>query len=179
MKTISKFFVSGSFAILLFLTFFALQSRAMPTFARRLGLDCAFCHTVVPKLNRTGYEFRLAGYRLPEEIGKEDKPAKLDDFFGARLQEQFRYKKHTDVIKTKNSSSSPLEFYEATLYPSGNGRLIFQTTAATGSPFFLWNLDEAAAEVAYYFGKSGTAGSARISNGILWKRDGPGTAEPA
>jgi hypothetical protein len=37
-------------------------------------------------IEQTGYEFRLAGYRLPDEIGKKEADFKLGDFFTARLQ---------------------------------------------------------------------------------------------
>ena len=43
---------------------------AMPMFARKYNVDCLTCHTAIPALNETGYKFRAAGYRMPEEIGK-------------------------------------------------------------------------------------------------------------
>lgn len=218
---------------------FSTESQAMPNFARKYGADCSMCHTVIPKLNKLGYEFRLAGYRLPSEIGKEEKPFNLGDFFTARFQEQFKYQNHSDAKPGKDFTSSQLEFFEFTMYPLtgswgkyfasigefsmtpddvfevenayvrgvygddngwfqarvgimhpwegfgasdrpiGNTRPLFQKVAAIGSPFFLWNLDESALEAGYHFAKSGTTISARISNGILWKEDGSGTAEPA
>jgi hypothetical protein len=44
-------------------------AQAMPNFARQYGVSCSFCHTVIPRLNRVGYEFRRAGWRAPSEIG--------------------------------------------------------------------------------------------------------------
>ena len=38
---------------------------AIPYFARKFDTGCATCHTVVPKLNQTGLDFRERGYRLP------------------------------------------------------------------------------------------------------------------
>ena len=35
---------------------------ALPSFARREGVSCVTCHSMVPRLNRTGYEYRNAGY---------------------------------------------------------------------------------------------------------------------
>jgi hypothetical protein len=96
---------------------FASDSQAMPNFARKYGADCTMCHTNVPKLNRIGYEFRGAGYRLPSEIGKDEKPFNLGDFFGARIQEQYTWQDHNDKTASKDYTSSHLEFYEATLYP--------------------------------------------------------------
>src|SRR5262249_35800464 len=61
---------------------------AMPLFARRLGVPCSTCHTSPPRLNETGYKFRAAGYRMPEEVGKggENKPFNFFDYNGVRLQ---------------------------------------------------------------------------------------------
>lgn len=215
--------------------------HAMPNFARKYGADCTMCHTHVPRLNRTGYEFRLAGYRLPSEIGKkEEKAFNLGDFFAARFQEQYRYtKRRSDVIAGNNVTTSNLEFFEFTMYPLtgswaenfasigefsmapgevfevenayvrgvwgnqngwfqtragvmhpwegfqasdrpiGTTRPLFQRSQATGSPFILWALDESAAEIGYHLARSGTSIAARVSNGILWKEDGSGSAEPA
>ncbi|MGC8654477.1 MAG: hypothetical protein ACP5US_10865 [Candidatus Kryptoniota bacterium] len=44
----------------------------MPNFARRYNMECTACHTVIPRLNEFGYQFRAAGYRMPEEIGKTE-----------------------------------------------------------------------------------------------------------
>ncbi|MFQ5848377.1 MAG: hypothetical protein ACE5IQ_11995 [Candidatus Methylomirabilales bacterium] len=218
---------------------FSKESQAMPNFARKYGADCSMCHTAVPKLNSLGYEFRLAGYRLPSGIGEAEEAFKLGDFFAARLQEQFTYKHHNDAAPGKDFNSNQLEFKEFTIYPltgawgkyfaslgefsmspddvfeienafvrgvyggetgwaqarigvmhpwEGFGasdrpislsRPLFQKVPAVGSPFFLWNLDEVAAEVGYHFAKTETTVAARVSNGILWKEDGSGKAEPA
>ncbi|HEY6012119.1 MAG TPA: hypothetical protein VIX18_11685, partial [Nitrospirota bacterium] len=215
------------------------DSQAMPNFARKYNADCTMCHTQIPKLNRLGYEFRLAGYRLPSELGKDEKPFNLGDFFVARIQENWTYKKHNDVSPGKDTTSDQLQFFEFTMYPLtgswgrnfgsitefsmtpddvfevenayvrgafgdekgwfqarlgimhpwegfgasdrpiGNTRPLFQKRTATGSPFFLWNLDESALEAGYHLAKSGTSIAARVSNGIMWKGDGSGAAEPA
>ncbi len=41
------------------------EAGAIPYFARRHGVACSRCHTVVPKLNPTGLDFRARGYVLP------------------------------------------------------------------------------------------------------------------
>ncbi|HEY6097091.1 MAG TPA: hypothetical protein VIU83_03470, partial [Candidatus Deferrimicrobium sp.] len=43
--------------------FLSTDSLAMPNFARKYNATCDMCHTVIPKLTKVGYEFRLAGYR--------------------------------------------------------------------------------------------------------------------
>jgi len=74
----------------------------------------------------------------------------------------------------------PWEGFGASDRPLSISRPLFQKqTAKPGSPFFLWNLDEMAAEVGYHSAKTGTSVSGRIGNGIIWKEDGSGAAEPA
>ncbi len=235
-----------SAAVVLYLGCFFLPNvgYSMPNFARKYDKNCSMCHTQVPKLNRTGFEFRLAGYRLPDEIGQKEEEFNLADFFAARIQMQDLNKSHDDVNPAKNSSSNQLTFYEATLYPltgswggnfgslvelsmapgetfeienayvrgvwgnakdgwfsgkvgvmhpwegfgasdrvMGNIRPLFQKQASIGSPFYLWNVDEMAVEGGYYWPRTGTNLSARISNGVIWKPDSGGAfsdhADPA
>src|SRR5574337_253052 len=217
---------------------FTPDTQAMPNFARKYDADCVMCHAQIPRLNRVGYEFRLAGYRLPAEIGKDEKPFSLGDFFAARFQQQYRVQQTKPAAGVKTSANQ-LEFFEFTFYPLtgswgkyfasigefsmapddvleienayvrgvygndkgwlqvrvgvmhpwegfgasdrpiGTVRPLFQRQRAVGSPFILWNLDEEAAEIGYHLGSTGTSISGRISNGILWKGDASGVAEPA
>lgn len=240
-----KLLWSAVWAISSMLLLMATDSNAMPNFARKYGAPCVMCHTQVPKLNRTGYEFRLAGYRMPDEIGKKDEKFNLGDFFAARIQAQEEVKSSTTANTGASASSNQLTFFEATLYPLtgswggnfgslvelsmapgegfevenafvrgvwgdaktgwftgrigimhpqeglgasdrplGNNRPLFQKQPANpGSPFYLWNVDEMAAEAGYYWPKTGTNLSARISNGVIWKTDSSGKitdhADPA
>lgn len=236
---------SAAWAISPMLLLMATTSNAMPNFARKYETNCGMCHTQVPKLNRTGYEFRLAGYRLPDEIGKADEKFNFGDFFAARIQAQENATSSTSAKTGASTSSNQLTFYEATLYPLtgswgrnfgslvelsmapgegfevenayvrgvwgdaktgwftgkvgvmhpqegfgasdrplGNNRPLFQKQPANpGSPFYLWNVDEMALEAGYYWPKTGTNLSARISNGVIWKTDSSGKitdhADPA
>jgi len=43
-------------------------AHAVPAFARKYNVDCTYCHTAWPQLNRTGYIFRRLGYRMPWEV---------------------------------------------------------------------------------------------------------------
>lgn len=45
------------------------QAQALPIFARRYDFECSQCHTIAPQLNRFGWEFQEAGYRIPGDIG--------------------------------------------------------------------------------------------------------------
>ncbi len=43
-------------------------AHAVPAFARKYNVDCTYCHTAWPQLNRTGIIFRYLGYRMPYEV---------------------------------------------------------------------------------------------------------------
>lgn len=48
-----------------------LKVEAHPGWARKYNAKCTLCHTTYPRLNRTGYEFKRLGYRLPQEVEAE------------------------------------------------------------------------------------------------------------
>lgn len=234
-----KKMIIGAIAFLVVVFSTPNKGQAMPPFARKYGVGCIMCHTQVPKLNKAGYEFRLAGYRMPGEIGMDEKPFNMGDLFAARIQTQYINKVHNDVAAGKDTTTSSLEAYEVTLYPLtgswgkyfgslseismapadvfeienafvrgvygnedgwfqaragilhpwegfgasdrpiGNVRPLFQKTSAVGSPFYLWNLDEAAVEAGYHYVKSGTSVAARVSNGVVWNDGAPNKVDPA
>jgi mono/diheme cytochrome c family protein len=47
--------------------------EAMPAWSRKYNAKCTLCHTTYPRLNRTGYEFKRLGYRLPKEVEAKGK----------------------------------------------------------------------------------------------------------
>ena len=51
-------------------------SNAIPAFARKYHTTCARCHSVVPRLNIYGWNFKLRGFHVPgdEELGKVPMP---------------------------------------------------------------------------------------------------------
>lgn len=56
-------------------------AEAIPAWARKYELTCTECHTAWPKLNSYGREFKMAGYRIPDEQKAiEDYNTVLDDF---------------------------------------------------------------------------------------------------
>src|SRR5215471_18254476 len=72
------------------------STKAMPMFARKYGVPCSTCHTTAPRLNETGYRFRAAGFRMPEELGrKSEETFDIFDYLSTRV--QFR----TGVSRTK------------------------------------------------------------------------------
>src|SRR6266542_2423918 len=103
--------------------------RLIPAFARKLNVSCDYCHPTIPRLNGTGYKFRAAGFRAPEDIGHESTAKfELGNYFSARVQSRF------DVQVTNQPHGAPVansvagkpgartttiapSFMEATLYP--------------------------------------------------------------
>ncbi len=64
-------------------------ASAMPQFARKYKMPCSGCHDALayPRLNDVGYKFRRAGFRMPENIGKEElSDFTMADYFSARAQ---------------------------------------------------------------------------------------------
>ncbi len=57
-------------AVFMFLSlslFVPAVSEAVPMFAREVGRDCTYCHTILPKLNERGRIYRANGYRFSAE----------------------------------------------------------------------------------------------------------------
>ena len=116
-------------AALLLVALGSMKVSSMPMFARKLGVPCETCHTTIPRLNQTGYKFRAAGFRFPEQIGKaEDKKFELGDFFSARIQARY----DTQVTNQPNGAgvanviggipgprtrTNAFSYMETTLYP--------------------------------------------------------------
>ena len=101
----------------------------MPLWARRFNVSCNHCHTTIPRLNGTGYKFRAAGFRMPEDIGTESTGKyELGDFFSARIQSRFDMQVTNQpngaavanvvggIPGARTTTVAP-SFMEATLYP--------------------------------------------------------------
>ncbi len=91
----------------------------MPMFSRKYKVECAYCHTVIPRLTDAGFQFRAAGFRTPEEIGKKDEKETFNfnvgDYDSVRLQARY------DLSRTDNAgvvtTTNQLTHFEVTLYP--------------------------------------------------------------
>src|SRR3990167_2968289 len=91
------------------------ESNAIPAWARKYNADCAMCHyPVVPRLNSFGQQFRRAGYRTPDEFGKDQDVTKVGDFFSARLRGRFGYENKEGQIERSEFTLS-----DATLFYAG------------------------------------------------------------
>jgi hypothetical protein len=124
---------------LFFLVSVAGVAPGMPNFSRKYKVECAYCHTVIPKLTEAGFQFRAAGFRTPEEIGKRDEKETFNFNVGDydSLRTQFRY----DLSRTDNAgvvtTTNQLTHFEVTLYPLtgaflGNYSSLFEISLAAG-----------------------------------------------
>lgn len=96
------------------------EAGAMPQWARKYGVSCNVCHTTVPRLTQAGYKFRRAGFRMPDEIGKETKFEGLKDMYSVRIREDFKVTgTATDgsASNKKVKATNQFLFNELTFYP--------------------------------------------------------------
>lgn len=92
------------------------EASAMPQWARRYGVSCSVCHTTVPSLTQAGYQFRRAGFRMPDEVGQDAKFANIGDMYSARIREEFQVKQ-TKQSGKQDKNTSAFAFHELTFYP--------------------------------------------------------------
>ncbi len=163
-------------------------TNAMPMFARKYGKACGTCHTTIPRLNETGYKFRAAGFRMPEEIGKEQEKAfELGDYFAARLQARY----DTQVTNQPNGVAAPnllpsgapgprtttnaISFQEFTLYPlTGSwGKYFGSLAELSTSPEDVFEIENAYLRVV--FGNSEKFFTSRV--GIFHPWEGFGASD--
>lgn len=105
-----------AFAILAAVSFFGSLdfAAAMPMFARKYQVSCATCHTSPPKLNETGYKFRVAGFRFPGEDNAQ-KDFNFFDYSSVRL--QLRYDASRTEADTSASESYRFRVQAVEAYP--------------------------------------------------------------
>jgi hypothetical protein len=89
---------------------------ALPQFARKYKMPCTGCHDALayPRLNDVGYKFRRAGFRMPENIGKEElTDFDITDYFAARAAAN-----NTTAIASQSGATNTTSTYdgEAGLY---------------------------------------------------------------
>lgn len=93
----------------------------MPMFARKYRLACATCHDApaIPRLNATGYKFRRAGFRMPEQIGEEESSDfSLGDYFSGRVQADLTADTTNEQPEEPSSRKTNATFSgEVSLYP--------------------------------------------------------------
>ncbi len=105
------------------------KTDAIPAFARKYNVSCFTCHTVFPRLNKLGYEFRRLGYRMPPDWEGTKAPQKissLDRNIPFKLTDAAAFMVRTDASWSKttaqggvSSSSSSMDLAEASLLWGG------------------------------------------------------------
>ncbi len=121
------------------------RANAMPMFARKYKVGCSVCHTIIPRLNDTGWEFRAAGFRMPKDIGKPetiDYSSAFGDYDSLRL--QLRYDLSDVKIGGTSTSNNKLTFAEVTFYPLTGSFLknyssLFEISLVPGDPLEVEN----------------------------------------
>lgn len=104
-------------------------ANAIPAFARKYHVRCFMCHTVFPRLNKLGYEFKRLGYRMPPgwngkkaptpvRMISSHEPFKLADELAIFLRTDVQYLKDEAPDGTKTSTSS-IDFAEGSLLWGG------------------------------------------------------------
>jgi hypothetical protein len=127
-------------------------ANAMPQFARKYKMPCAGCHDAgaFPRLNDVGYKFRRAGFRMPENIGKDElSDFEVSDYFSARVQADSTTglsAQSGSSMQSSNTFSGELNFYALT----GSFQKYFATeTELTISPSDGTEVENAYARVVY------------------------------
>ncbi len=180
-------FRTVTIGIFLFLMGIALPANAMPNFARKYGVPCSTCHTTIPRLNETGYKFRAAGFRLLEEIGKEqEKKFELGDYFAARLQARYDYQATNQPngaavanviggIPGPRTTTNGVSFQEFTLYPlTGSwGKYFGSLAELSTSPEDVFEIENA--YLRFVYGRSDRFFTARI--GVFHPWEGFGASD--
>lgn len=117
------------------------EAGALAQFARRYGVDCTVCHSSLYQLNSTGYKFRVAGLRMPDEIGADAKFANYGDVTSVRLRETYKITESaTTSAGVKTPATNGLSSAGVNMYPIFGAfgkywaletELSFKATAAT------------------------------------------------
>lgn len=102
---------------------------AIPAFARMYSYNCSMCHYPgYAQLNKFGYNFRAAGYRIPSDIGKDVNGGKFDLANYLAIRESAGVKATT----TKNANGAPVP--DNASFTLGGGSIY--AAGAVGTNFF-------------------------------------------
>ncbi len=134
---------------------FESKGYAIPAFARREGVSCVTCHTngSAPRLTRYGYEYRRAGFRDPDQIGKvevDEKAMTIGSHMSANINIDYEYVTEKPVGGSEGVTSNQFNSPGFALWPANGGFM---------GNFGTW------VEVDMNFGTTGGAGSASLSTG--------------
>jgi len=93
-------------------------SHSVANWARKYGVECSACHSpAVPRLNKTGHQFRKMGFRMESEIGQQPEYKEIGEFLS------FRQRTRYQVTNNPGGANRPLDnefrFNDATLFYEG------------------------------------------------------------
>jgi hypothetical protein len=98
------------------------SANAVPMFARMYSYSCSTCHAPgYGQLNKFGYNFRAAGYRIPKDIGKVQNDGKFDfgNYSTARFSAGGTLKTSTQPSNVPIPDSATFTLGGASLYLGG------------------------------------------------------------
>jgi hypothetical protein len=91
-------------------------AHAIPAWSRKYNMNCTGCHFPVPPvLNADGLAFKWAGYRMPDQVGKNAEVTKIGDYFAARGVFQYALTKSSNAP----TDSSTIYLPEASVFAAG------------------------------------------------------------
>jgi len=130
-RTIARNAVVLGVAVGIVITFMVAvrTAQAIPAFARKYHVRCFMCHTVFPRLNKFGYEFKRLGYRMPPGWNGKQAPTpigmisshesfKLANAMAIFVRTDVQYSKDTAPDGTSTSATS-IDLSEAALLWGG------------------------------------------------------------
>jgi hypothetical protein len=83
-------------------------SAGIPAWARRYNVNCSHCHeAAIPRLNSTGFRFRWAGYRMPEDLGQPVTVSQVTNYLAARAQIDYVWEKTDGQPTTASEFAEP------------------------------------------------------------------------
>ncbi|MBF0472844.1 MAG: hypothetical protein HQK91_01875 [Nitrospirae bacterium] len=93
-------------------------SQAMPMWSTKYKVDCSKCHKNDAELGRYGNEFRFAGFRVPNEIGKDTGDFKIEDYLAGKGAVAAKFSNHDDSTNRSTPyTRAGIEAGSVTIYP--------------------------------------------------------------
>ena len=87
----------------------AAAGARIPAWARRYNVNCSHCHeAAVPRLNATGFRFKWAGYRMPEDLGEQASVAQVTNYLAARAQIDYVWEKTSGQPVSVSEFADPM-----------------------------------------------------------------------
>ncbi len=80
-RLFTKIAIVLAILLMVCVSFVALKTKAVPSFARENGIECSTCHTQWPQLNDYGREFKESGFNLSGETAEIAEGVDLDKNF--------------------------------------------------------------------------------------------------